>query len=404
MTHITKVFLFLAAFAFLLSVIPVADSYFPITHKYLHNEALSTYEGTSGFYSACNKHPDACFVGNILNDFTVAYYFVDGGEKYIVTHSPAFPRALLRNVGHDGRNIDIDRACAVGAATHQPHDWESHNVMIPYSILHTGLPNSWIHVFGEQHLDNYVVDQYPAIASDIDVLQADSWEKCIPIFKETLSGFSEFDDIVGSGEIDTAMDIFIENVQGTLLADNTGYDISFESKAGLFGKLSLIPVKILIGYLVLTSLFVFLTIMLIIRKNKYWLNYVTMPIFGLFAILLIVFFISSVFGSAFSTFVFIIKPLSSAVPIGNPQGHLDNALQNTFDLFNQGEQWLIDRDGVNLPDSSGFHTLEEADSNSKYTFIAILGLVILIFAVIVYFNFFWKKDDKEEFDSGDYNF
>ncbi len=135
-----------------LLILPSVMAFFPLTHKHQQNELLNTYQGNSEFYQKCMRHPDACYVGNVLTDLSVAWYYINQGENYVITHSPSFARAMLRNaVG------EVEEACAVGSGLHATQDYESHNLMVPDTIKKTGLPNSVIHVFAEQHVDNIVV-------------------------------------------------------------------------------------------------------------------------------------------------------------------------------------------------------------------------------------------------------
>jgi len=267
--------LFIVALMSLMLVSPLVSSFFPVTHRYQQVELLNTYEGDSQFYEACLRNSDSCYVGNVLSDFSIAWYFLNGGENYIVSHSPSFGRALFRNaVG------DVEVICAVGASLHFSQDYQSHNFMVPDSIRRTGLPNSILHVFAEQHGDTIISERYPYIVNDIVLLQEESWEKCIPLFRRTLAGYSEYQDEIESGKLDDVIYTFIDNVQDSITAGNTGYDVSFKNKVSIFGRLSFVPISFLITYISITFLFLTLTILILFRRKKGILKYLSIILLG----------------------------------------------------------------------------------------------------------------------------
>jgi len=378
-----KKILFILSIVLLLSIVNVS-AFFPLTHKYEQNILLETYQGNSDFYQACIKHPDACYVGNVLTDLSVAWYYINGGENYIVTHSPIFAIKMLENAGTTGEQPkDIEMACAVGSGLHATQDFQSHNFMIPFAIKNSGLPNSVIHVFAEQHLDTIVVDQHPEVKTQLNLLSNDSWNKCIPLIKKTLRGFSEYDDEFSSGKLDNVIYTFVEEVQKSVIPDSTGYDISFQNKVSLFGKLDFLSLPVILLYLSSMLLFLLLTALLIFRKNKGIINYISIFIFGALFVFLVWFLISAFSGTAFTTFVSVIKPFSNLAPIGNAQSHIDASIQNGYDFFDEGEAWLIARQD---PDASGFSTLHEADEGSYLIYVYIVA-ILGILALLIYFNF-----------------
>lgn len=370
-------------------LVGTVSAFFPITHKYQQAQLMDTYSGNSEFYDACQKHPDACYVGNVLTDLSVVWYYINGGENYIITHSPSFARANLRNaVG------EVEYACAVGSGLHATQDYQSHNIMVPDAIKRTGIPNSVLHVFAEQHIDNLVSEKYPYVVNDISLLGNDSWNKCIPLFKKTLEGFSAYEDEIDSGKLDDVIYVFIDNVQDSITAGNTGYDVSFRSKVSVFGKLAFVPMSFLITYIAITFLFATLSILLLFRDNKTIINYLTMVVFSGIAIFLVVIFSIALFGNAFNTMVTLIKPTSDLVPIGNFDTHMRNSIENGYSFFNQGEQWLIDRQS---PDASGFTTLKQADKEGRWLLYLIIGICVALLYFLIYLNF-RRKDVKDTFN------
>lgn len=370
-------------------LVGTVSAFFPITHKYQQAQLMDTYSGDSEFYDACLKHPDACYVGNVLTDLSVVWYYINGGENYIITHSPSFARANLRNaVG------EVELACAVGSGLHATQDYQSHNIMVPDAIRRTGIPNSVLHVFAEQHIDNIVSEEYPFIVNDISLLGNDSWNKCIPLFKKTLEGFSAYEDEIDSGKLDDVIYVFIDNVQDSVTAGNTGYDVSFRSKVSIFGKLAFVPMSFLITYIAVTFLFLTISILLLFRDNKTIINYLTMFIFAGIAVFLIVIFMIALFGNAFNTMVTLIRPASDLVPVGNFDSHIRNSIENGYDFFDEGEQWLIDRSS---PDASGFTTLREADKQGRWLLYLIMGICITALYSLIYLNF-RRRDIQTPFD------
>ena len=57
------------------------SAFMPPSHKNENKVAIDTYQGPStDFYETCIEHPDLCYVGNVLTDVSVAYYYVNKGS------------------------------------------------------------------------------------------------------------------------------------------------------------------------------------------------------------------------------------------------------------------------------------------------------------------------------------
>jgi len=377
----------------------------PVVHEGIDQTSLSTYSGSStDAYESCVAYPDLCFVGNQLTDFSVAYYYVSGetgvrGEKYSITHSPGFATSMLDNaVGTAGiATIEEERACAWGSAIHQAEDHPVHTIMVPWTIRHTGLPNSIIHVLAEQHQANIFLKENSELRGKIiETLSEESWNKCIPLLKRTLQGYNEYEEDLAEGKTDDLLNYFIAEVTNSVDPNSkTNYEIAFRSKVSLFGRIGLVPAGFLLGYLGFMFSFTLLFILLIFKKQKRWHNYLSMILFLIPAILLWILFISLLTGNAFATLIWIVKPVSNIVPIGSYDSIIEKQISNVHQLFIQGEPFLakVDRPII----ASGFTELNQADKDVRiisyiWFLIPTAFLIFLIWA-----NFKKQKTKKNQF-------
>lgn len=389
MGYTKKLFIFLILSIFMVSSV---SAYFPISHKFMQNKAILEYsDKPSDFYKMCSLYPKKCYVGNVLTDLSVAWYYVKGGENYIITHDSAFAQANLRNAINDEQ-----RACAIGSAIHASQDLSSHNGMVPYAIRATGLPNSVIHVFAEQHLDNIISKNYPNTLNEIGELTQEDWNVCIELFKKTLEESTSYQELK-EGELDEVINIFVSNVAVVVDPNaETGYSLSFKNKTSLFGKIGFLPTYFLFIYFSFTFLFALLSVLLIFRKNKGILNWISLVFFGLLFLGLLIFILIAFFGDAFAAFVWAIKPISNLVPIGSAENWIDTSIRETHSLFINGESWLAQH--VRPYDASGFAELKKADASAVYTG-SIIGIVALsIFVLLIYLNFRKGKRKTENFN------
>lgn len=389
-----KKILMFNVFAIAVYLIANVSAFMLPTHEYLDTTAIATYQGQStSFYEACVKHPDLCFIGNSLTDISVVYYYTYGsqgggqGVKYEITHSPGFCVSMLKNaVGSADASQEEEFACAVGACIHASQDFISHTIMVPYAIRHTFLPNGIIHVFSEQHLDNYVQSNYPEVRGQIIGLSPESWDKCIPLLKRTLNGYNEYESDLREGKTDDLINTFIAEISRSVDPNSgTSYDLAFKNKVSIFGKLGLIPAGFFIVYLSIILLFTLLTVLLIFRKDKKVINYISIIIFGGISLLLITLLVSLLLGQAFNFFVFVIKPISNLVPIGSPQTILDQSIQSTQMLFANGEDYIASIDNPKV--ASGFQELAKANEDIKWGSYIIGSILLLLLFYLIYLNF-----------------
>lgn len=378
---------------FALLILPTINAFMIPTHDYLQTTSTETYIGSStSFYESAVKYPKLVFIGNTLTDISVAYYYVNKGTKYEITHSPGFCQAMLDNaVGTPGVTTQEEEfACAVGSCVHASQDWVSHTQMVPYSIRHTGLPNEVIHVFAEQHLDNYVQKNYPWVKSEIMELTPEDWNKCIPLLKRTLEGYNEYKNDLETGKTDDLINTFIaEGYNSVDPQSKTSYDIAFKNKVSIFGKISLIPTRFLMLYVGSMMLFATLGILLIFKSNKAVINWLSISLFIGIAGIMIWLFIALLMGTAFQTVVTFVKPVSNLVPIGSPDSRLDSAITSTQRLFSEGESYIADLNSPKI--ASGFQELAKANQDVKPLSYAIIVVVIFLFLFLIYINFKPKK-------------
>ena len=337
-------------------------AFFPTSHKYVFDKSISL-DFDSNLLKSAQKYPDLAFASSELVDVSVLYYYTNF-QRYSITHSSSFCRSLLEHAGNKGRSLDEDLACSVGGCTHLPVDLVSHNEMVPYSIRHTFLPNSIIHPYSEQHLDNYVESKDPTIKAKV-IADMNAYKKCIPLFKEVLQEEAEYKGV----NLDVLFDKFVAEIQGS----QTGYDTSFKN-------ITSIPLIIMVTYVFFMFLFITLTILLIFKKEKSIFNYISLSIVIFITVVLITLFIGNLGGKAFQTFVFFIKPVSNLVPIGNPEYYIQQSIDNTVNYFKYGEPWLYNKE------ASGAQSLKEADNEILIYSYIILFIIVTLISLFIYFN------------------
>ena len=365
------ILLIISIFLFL----PFINGFIPtFTHKYIHDQALKN-PIDSQLYKACVKYPNLCYSGNVLNDVSVIFYYT-ARNKYAVTHSPNFCRALIQNSLNEK-----ELACAVGGCMHQPADIVAHNELVPEAILNSFIVNEVIHVFTEQKVDNYMEKKYPFIKQEA-VLQLNDFEECVPLFKRTLIGEVEYQDL-SEEEIDNIFKAFIAEIQNS----RTGYDVGFKSKS-FFSTIKAIPFVIVGIYTAIMAGFILISVLLIfklINKERKIRHIIGLFIFLPLSIIMLYLFIGSIYGSAFNNFVTIIKPISNLVPVSNIQYYVDKAVDNTQNLLTEGEKWLYNTD------ASGFNALDEANARiMPYDYL----ILIILSAFLIWFIWFLFKKNK----------
>lgn len=362
--------IFVSLFLFVL-MLSIGSSFMPKnTHKFIWDQALK-YPVDSETYKACVKYPNLCYSGQVLADVSVVFYWLNGGVKYDVTHSPVFCRGVMEAV-----TDDKSLACAVGICGHSPIDIVSHNEMVPYSIKHSFLVNNIIHMFAEQKVDNWVEKNDPDIKGKILNYMAD-YEQCIPIMKKVMLGTNEYSDITEK-DLDEVIDKFMVEIQ----TSQTGYDTAFKSKSFMV-NLKALPFSIIAIYTLLMLFWLFITILLtikIFRKQAKLRHYIAIFIFGFLFIIMAYVFIANLQGKAFQAIVTVIKPISEIVPIGNtPQYYIDKAVKNSREFMQEGPTWLQEQAETNNNIAHGRYNLNAADrSILTADYIILIGLVILL--------------------------
>jgi len=352
------------------------------THRIIFEQSVAD-PIDSEFYRACIKYPNLCYVGNVLTDISVIWYWTEG-YKYAVTHSPNFCRNLIESATNDQ-----EYACAVGGCSHQPADIVSHNEMVPYSIEHSLLANVVIHVFAEQKVDNWVEGEYPDISALADEAM-DDYEVCMPLFKRVMLGYDEYTDIT-EDEVNSKFDKFIEEIQ----TSQTGYDTAYKNK-GIAVNLKAIPFTVIAAFLIFMIFWFLLVILLIIklfkgdRRIRVWIGLI---IFGALLALFLYIFVMNLQGAAFKAIITIAKPVSEIVPIGNsPEYYVDKATANTRALMMQGQSWLTDQE------ASGFTALETSDRKILLWDYVILLILTTLLGLFIY-AIFKKNPNKTKYNT-----
>jgi len=379
---VKKYFILISMILIVSMIVPLGSSFMPkCTHKTIHDQSMAN-PIDSDFYRVCQKFPSLCYSANILTDVSVTFYYTQR-NKYSSTHSPSFCRSLIENADNE-RLL----ACAVGGCMHNPSDLVSHNKvggndgvtgtgMVPNAIRNSKIANNVIHVFAEQHLDNWCEGEFPFAETGASASLND-FEECRDLFKTAMLGEDSYSDM-SEGEIDGLFDTFISEVQNSV----TGYDASFKNKS-FFVTIQSIPFVLLAGYIAVMLGFLLISVLLIFkvikpqRKIRHFIGlFIFVILFGFMAFL----FLGSLQGSAFDNFIKVIKPISNLVPIGDASSYIETSVSNTKELLSQGEVWLKDTE------PSGFRALDEADSGVLLFDYIILFVLVGIFSWFIWFLF-----------------
>lgn len=377
-----KQFLLIFIFIFCLAGI-VAPM--PITHFYDWTESTKN-PISSELYNACMKYPDLCFTGDVLEDVSVIYYFIDK-SKYSATHSPSFCRELIENAANDQ-----ELACAVGGCMHLPQDLPSHTLMVPGAIKNSKLVNNVIHIFAEQKVDNWVVSNNPGIKNEV-IEKLSDYKTCIPVYKKAMLGEPAYGEMSDS-ELESLFDKFITEYQNGV----TGYDVGFKTKSFMV-NLKTLPTTLLLTYSTILLFFSIIFILLAIkvfRKEAKIRHYVGLVIFLLLTAIFGYIFFMNLQGRGFEAIINFVTPLSNLVPLPFAQEELPRlGIQNTVELLTQGETWLSGKD----PD--GFKELLAADQSIKIWDYFILGALVLV--LLWYVWYLLKRNEVSINPIGGYN-
>lgn len=390
-----NLFAFVFMFLFLVGTISQVSAFMPRdTHKIIHNTALAD-QYSSDWYAKCMKYPDLCYTGNVLTDVSVIWYWTEG-YKYAVTHSPNFCRALIESAGDDpssGATADEEYACAIGGCMHQPADIASHSIkdgksgLVPTTIKNSFLVNNIIHVFAEQKVDTWVVNNYPGI-EDTAETQLTNYAKCVPLFKRVMLGQEQYSDVTDD-ELNTLFDKFITEVQNS----KTGYDPAFKNKSFMVNFKSL-PFSIIAMYLLIMAYFIMVVALLavkIVKREAKVRHYITIIIFAPIVAILIYVLIANATGGAFQAILNIATPISKIVPIGNsPEYYVNMGIENTKQFLNQGPQWLTNTE------ASGFTALAQADQGVMWMDYLIIAVLLIGLILWTYYIFKSNKIKAQE--------
>lgn len=362
----------------LLVISPLVSSKFPYGGHFLDLKlAVERGEINTQQYQLCKDNLDLCYSGNILSDISVIYYYTVA-SRYSATHSPSFCAAMTEEaVG------EPEQACAIGLCIMFGTDLVSHEKMVPFAISHTGIVNGMIHSFAEQKHDDIMLKKYPeAKAEAIRALTATdeqgrnkAIEVCGPLFTRVLAGDENFG--LSEGKIKQLIRDFIGEVSNS----KTGYDTSFT-------KLSYVPISI---WLAITGWLLFwlvISLFLILKKNKTLFNWISIAFIVLILIMPIgTLVVAGLQGKAFSTFQFMIRPISKLVPIGDAEDMTEQSIDLIREYFTKGEGVITGTE------ASGFTVLDEADRKVLPLNIVIGSLLFGLTLLFLYLNF-RKKPDK----------
>ena len=343
-------------------------AFFPISHKYTFEKTLP-YKSDSNIKKAVDAYPDLAYAGSELVDVSVSFYYTYF-KRYEITHSPSFCRDLIAKA-----NNQEELACASGCGIHYGSDIVSHNEMVEYCIEHSGLPNSMAHVLCEQKLDNYIESKDPGIKGDV-IASMNSYSKCVPLFKRVLQENMDYQGV----NLDSLFSKFVAEIQGS----KTGYDPAFNN-------LVAIPLVIMAIFVFFWILLLLLIVLMVFRKEKSWINWATIAVLIPIFLLMSAIFIGNIGGKAFATTqLLVFKPLSKFMPIGNPEYYIDKSIANINNFYANGEKVFFGTE------PSGATLLKKADNDVALRGYVILGVLVAVIAVIIFFNFkrFGKKHKK----------
>lgn len=394
----SKIYLTLISGISILMFLSMISSFMPPTHYDIFQKSIKD-PIDSDYYRAVIKYPDLAYASNSLVDSAVIWYYTLQG-RYTQVHSPSFCSKLIDNVNKvQGLDPDKAMACAIGGCTHQPADLPSHSTigsmdgMVSYSIKHSLIVNQVVHVFSEQHEDNWVQAQPGFEKAIFEKSLVDSYKTCQPLFVQAMLGESSYRGM-SQADLDKLFDTYITEV----VSSQTGYDPAFENKS-FFVTLKSVPITLILIYIVIMLFFLILSLLLvfkIIRKKAKLRHYIGIIIFLPIFILLAYFLWGASQGSAFKTFIGFISPISNWVPIGEPSTWEDIAIKNTKAFLTEGETWLKGTD------SSGFGAIDVLNQASNSVLIydyIILGVLVLALLVFIWF-LFKKNKVKDSIDFG----
>ena len=202
------------------------------------------------------------------------------------------------------------------------------------------------------------------------------YKECEPLFTLALLGDSQFTGMTEE-DVSQVYETFITEIVNS----HTGYDPGFKNKS-FFVTLQSVPFVILATYLFFMLGSLLVSILLVFKifkrqsKIRHWIGLIIfLPIF----LVMIYLFIGALNGSAFNSFVNVIRPISNFVPIGNPEFYVNAAIKNTRDLLSEGPEWLV---GTYASGRGTNPVLDNANKDVMffdYILLFVLGLFLIWF-------------------------
>jgi len=347
----------------LLVLTPLTSALFPSSHSHVISETCNKQINSELSRMCCNDI-EACVAGNTLADVSVIFYIEKSFKRYSLTHSDTFCReaiALSRN--------PTEEALAAGMCLHHTgSDRVAHNILVPYSIRKTALPNIIIHPFAEQKVDNYVLRNYP----ESQVLLQNAMKNAneyVPFLVRILQPNPEYSDI----NVARLSEAFIHQVRDS----DSGYDVSFQT-------LKAVPFYFYVA-LSFVLLFSLIGIWFLIKKTKR--NFWTITIFlflSLISIIIISAVIMTLTGTLWKNFNMIASPISVFVPTPDSEMIIQKSIDESENLMRYGIDYVKTLP-PEMQDPTGIGQIRQAEADSKVTRWIYIGIILGIEGVFVFF-------------------
>jgi hypothetical protein len=361
----------LVLFMMVLLVSTIVSAYMPDTHIKMLQDACKEYPN----HMVCKSEENlvACANGDLSADFSVPFYFQGGGKRYGITHAIGYCTALL-DISVD----ELDQVFAFCSCTHLVQDSPSHNVMVPYAIKHTGLPNAIVHVLSEEKLNDWVRSRDPTIEA----------------FTKTNLDFIPYAHLIeealatNSAYYGVSIREYLTLLQSQIAGSSTGYDTVWENKFS-------VPLPTYIGaaIIIISLLAIFIRLLFLVDKNFF--GWITVGLTGTIGILVLILFIGfSVADFGFTLFQDISKPLTAITPTPPLEQMYELGVENTKDLlrnFNDLED-IVAREGI----ATGFNNIDRANK-FPLTLWSIIGSIGLISVIIFGFRHFTDRKNFWEY-------
>ena len=353
-------------FAFLLvGTLPLSSALFPSSHTYVIQEACKLQIDSELSRMCCNEI-EACVVGNILADVSIIFYLERGMKKYQISHSDLFCRTAIA----EARN-PTERALASGMCLHHTgSDRIAHNILIPYTIRKTAIPNYIIHPFAEQKVDNYVKRNFPQseVFLQNSMKNADEY---VDFLVRVLQPNPEYSDV----NVKRLTEAFIHQVRSS----DSGYDVSFTT-------LKAVPFYF---YAVLFFILVFSLVGMFFLITRTNLNFWTVTSFlflFLISILIISAIIMTLTGTLWKYFTMIASPISYIVPTPNSELIIQKSIDESINLMRYGIDYVKTLP-PEMQDPTGIGQIRQAEADSQITrwiYILVLFGINCLWGYMVY--------------------